>query len=406
MKSFIARQPILDAHEKIYGYELLFRSGMEEYFRATDADQASSRVIADSFLTFGIHTLTHGLPAFVNLTRSLLVRDHALVPFKEQVVYEILETIEPDAEVRAACTRLRRHGYRLALDDFVPGDRRTELVDLVDFVKVDFRLTPPEERPGLAKSLSGGHRVLVAEKVESWDEFREALDSGYHCAQGFFYRRAEVMVGRSMPPSRLNYLRLIRAVNSPEPDFALIEEGIKHEPALCYRLLRYLNSPLFGFVRDITSIRHAISLMGINEIRRWASLVALAGLGDEKPKVLVVCSVTRAKHCEMIGSVLGLRNLMDFFLVGLLSLADALLEMPMTSVLQQLALSPELQAALTGEDNLLQRVLQAAIDSEHGDWDAISRSSALLALSEESMADTYLKAVEWGNQIFELDESA
>ena len=162
---------------------------------------------------------------------------------------------------------------------------------------------------------------------------------------------------------------------------------------------------MFGFVRDITSIRHALSLIGINEIRRWASLAALAGLSDDKPTVLFVCSVTRAKHCELIGSVLGSRDLMDFFLVGLLSLSDALLEMPMTSVLQQLALSPELQAALTGEDNRFQRVLQAA-DSEHGDWDAISRSSALLAISEPSMADSYLKAVEWGNQVFELDESA
>ncbi len=243
MNRFIARQPILDAREKIYAYELLFRSGMEEYFRAADPDQASSRVIADSFLTFGIQTLTQGRPAFVNLTRNLLVGDQALVPAKEQVVYEILETVEPDPEVRDACKRLQRHGYRLALDDFVPGDKRTELLDMADFVKVDFRLTTPAQRAQLAESLSDGRRVLVAEKVETWDEFREALEVGYHCAQGFFYRRAEVIAGRDIPASRVNYLRLIRAVNSPDPDFAQIEEGIKREMALCYRLLRYLNSP-------------------------------------------------------------------------------------------------------------------------------------------------------------------
>ena len=242
MKKFVARQPIFDAEQNVFAYELLFRTGMEDFFNFDDSDQAASSVIVDSFLLFGLETLTGGQKAFINCTREMLVKGYmALLP-KEQVVVEILETVEPDEEIIGACLRLKRAGYLLALDDFVYEDKYEPLLELADIIKVDFQATEAAGRKSLVERMAPRGVKLLAEKVESKQEFEQAVEMGYDYFQGYFFSRPQILSGQDVPGYKLNYLRVLQAVNRPEVNLREIENVIKQDVSLTYKLLRYLNS--------------------------------------------------------------------------------------------------------------------------------------------------------------------
>ena len=262
MKKFVARQPIFDPHQKVYAYELLFRSGMDNFFDASDPDQASTSVIVDRLLLMGMEKLTGGDRAFINCTRNVLIKGYAALLPKDKVVVEILESVEPDDEVVGACLRLKRAGFMLALDDFIYEERLEPLLPLVDFVKVDFRETTERDRRALVEKLSPRGIKMVAEKVETRSELQQASEMGYTYFQGYFFSKPEIIVAKDIPGYKLNYLRVLQAVNQPEINLVELENIIKLEASLTYKLLRYLNSAFFGFRTEIRSIHHALALLG------------------------------------------------------------------------------------------------------------------------------------------------
>jgi len=268
---FVARQPIFDRTQKVFGYELLFRDGLENCFAAEP--EFASRSTLDSSLLLGLNTLCDGRLAFVNCTRDALLKDLVTLLPPDQTVVEILETVEPGDRVIAACKRLKTAGYLIALDDFAPNDPRASLCDFADILKVDFRATRVEERAGLMRRFGTGRKML-AEKLETPHEFRQARDMGFSLFQGYFFRRPEIMMAREVPASKLHYVRLLEMVCRVELDMRELEKTIKQETAICYRLLRYLNSPLFGFSLEITSIRHAMAILGERELRRWIDVIS------------------------------------------------------------------------------------------------------------------------------------
>ena len=250
-----------DRHEQVYGYELLFRSGMENRYTANDGDAAAGDVV-DNFLNAGAKTLTAGRKAFINCTRQFLVNEYATLLPKEETVIEILETIEPDAEVLAACRRLKDLGYVIALDDFVYAEKFQPFVELADIIKIDFKLSPPGERQqAVARFAPLGIRLL-AEKVETRAELAEARDSGYVYFQGYFFCKPQIVPSRHIPAFKVHYLRILQAISKPELDRSEIVALIDREVSLCYKLLRFVNSSLFGFTREISSTRHALESAG------------------------------------------------------------------------------------------------------------------------------------------------
>jgi c-di-GMP-related signal transduction protein len=408
MRKFIARQPILDANQKTFGFELLFRSGMESYFRAVDPDMASSSLIVDSFLLFGMQTLTDGRRAFINFTRKLIVdRCPTFLP-ENQLVIEILESVEPDAEVIAACKAMHRMGYRFALDDFSYSHAHRPLLDFVDFIKVDFLSSPVSERCRLAKEFGALGIGMVAERVETHQQYREAVDMGYQFYQGYFFSRPQLLSRRDIPAFKINYQRLLHVVHSPNPEFSRIEEIIKAEPSLCFKLLRYLNSALFAFSGEIHSIRYALSLLGLKELNRWISLISLTGLCEDKPPALIINSMIRAKLCELLARPTGMGNRgTDLFLTGLLSMIDSMLDRPMREIINQLSLGNDVQEALISKNSSrIRQVLDLAIAWERGDWAEVSGLAVKLGLDESQLAEIHLQAVEWGNQVFHLNQLA
>ncbi len=394
---FVARQPILTEDEKVHGYELLFRDGVDDYFRNPDADAAARSTLSTSML-MGLDVLCDGRSAFVNVTRDVLLKDYITLLPASHTVVEILESIAPDEVVRAACQRLKEAGYRIALDDFTADDPRESLADLVDILKIDVRATPPEQAAAIVKRHRPSSRRMLAEKVETREEFLAAKRAGFVYFQGYFFRKPETLNTQEIPANQLNYLRMWQAVSRPELDIHEVEQVIKGEASLCYRLLRYLNSPLFGFNNEIHSIRHALSLLGEREVRRWIRLVATLDAGQNKCSELVLSALVRARFCELLSPNLGHGD-SDLFLVGLLSLMDAILEIPMARVLEHVPVDRESKAVLMGEASRLQPFYQLMLAKESGEWQAASELVHQLHLSESGVAEKYWDAMQWARQV-------
>lgn len=393
---YVARQPIFDRREQVFAYELLFRDGLENAFHG-DVDEAS-RATLDRSLLMGLDVLCDGRRAFVNCTRDTLL--HGLITLLPPAitVVEILESVTADAEVLAACRSLKKAGYTLALDDYVPDDRRDPFTEIADIIKVEMLLTTPEQRVELMKRFAPWRCRMLAEKVETRAEFLHARDLGFSYFQGYFFRRPEILSTRDVPANRLNYIRMLQEVSRPELNMPAIETLVKAEAAVCYRLLRYLNSTAFAFRNEIHSVRHALTILGERDLRRWVRLVATVGAGQDKTTDLVLAALVRGRFAELLAPSIP-HGESDLFLMGLLSLIDAMLDMPMKGILQRISLDQPTKQVLLGEPSPLESVFQLILSHESGDWKKAAKLSRDLGLDAEAVADHYWDAQTWAREL-------
>ena len=399
---FIARQPIFDRREHVYGYELLFRSGLENRCTADDSDAATLDV-ADNFLNVSARTLTAGRKAFINCTRQFLVNEYATLFPKEEAVFEIHESIEPDAEVLAACRRLKGLGYAIALDDFVYVEKFRPFVDLANIIKIDFQLSGPSERQQAVAQFAPLGIQLLAEKVETRAEFAEARSSGYGYFQGYFFCEPQIVPSSQIPAFKAHYLQLLQAINEPELNRDGVVALIDREVSLCYKLLRFVNSPLFGFLSEINSTRHALALLGDQEVRKWASVAAVLAIAGNKRNELVLTSLTRGRCCELLTVNRGAhRDGQSMFLLGIFSLMDALLGRPMSEIVSEIALPDGVRAALLGFPNRHGKILELVQAFEAGRWDEVSELAVALGQDESQLPAAYLEAVDWAQKVFQV----
>jgi EAL and modified HD-GYP domain-containing signal transduction protein len=397
---YVARQPILDRSRRTYAYELLFRDGLVNAFGAEDPDLATARVIDTSFFVLGIETLTGGRKAFVNFTRQALVGGYASALPSNLLVVEILEDVPADPDVLTACRALKAGGCAIALDDIVTTAPPRGFLDLADIVKVDFAKTSAFRRHQIARALRRPGTKMLAEKVETQEDFNQALHSGYEYFQGYFFARPSIVAGRAIPASKLNILNLISEVHRPELVHAHVENIIKHEVSLTLKLLTHLRTAAWGFRRPIESSQHAILLLGDRGLRKWASVVAMAALGSDQPNELVIASVVRASFCEGPLHDMGLGDLaQDGFFLGLFSTIDAFLGRPLPEAVDRLPVSEEVRIALLGGDNVLRGVYDVVLAWEWRAWDEVSLAAAGLGLRSEEIAARYKIALEFGNSV-------
>ncbi len=403
VEHFIARQPIFDVAQKVYAYELLFRSGLDNYFDCDDIDHASTSVIANSFLLFGIDEMTGGRRAFLNCTRKVLVEDLATSLPKQHAVIEILETVEPDDEVIAACKRLKEMGYTLALDDFVYHQKFEPLLDLADIVKVDFLLSGPGERQRMSTLLRRRGIRMLAEKVETQEDFEQAVAMGYEFFQGYFFSKPIILSRRDIPTNKLQYLRVLKEIHSPEIDFPRMAQTVQSEIALSYKLLKLINSAAFGLRHKVSNIVQALSLLGEREVRTWVSLLAISAMADDKPAELVINSLIRARFCDQAARLIGEESQRaELFLMGLFSQLDAILDRPLSELLDEIQVAPLIRQALLGEDCMLHQFLELTVALERGYWDRLHSIAAKLELDELILSETYLDAVRWAQETYKV----
>jgi EAL and modified HD-GYP domain-containing signal transduction protein len=394
---YVARQPIFDRAEKVFGYELLFRDGLENAFNGSDTDEAS-RATLDRSLLMGIDVLCDGRLAFVNCTKDTLIKGLVTLLPPSTTVVEVLEDVPPDPDVVSALQSLKKAGYLIALDDYVADDPREALAEIADIIKVELPLTTDAQRQEIIRRFGASDCRMLAEKIETQAAFIQTRDQGFTYFQGYFFRRPEMLTTREMPANRLSYLRMLQEVSRPELDIDSLEKLIKSEASVCYRLLRYLNSPAFGLATEVHSVRHALSMLGERGMRRWVRLVAAVGAGQDKSSDLLLAALVRGRFGELLAPQVR-HGESDLFLMGLLSLIDAMLEMPLEGLLEKIPLDSQTKAVLLGQPSLLRPVYQLMLAHESGEWEAAARLSADLHLESEVAAALYWQSQQWARKI-------
>lgn len=398
--AFVARQPIFDAERRLVGYELLARSGggTNAYTHA-DGDQATADTLATTINLLGLDSASGGVRVFVNFPQGLLERDLGAILPPDRMVVEVLETVEPTPQVTEALRRLKREGYTIALDDFEPHLPQARLLPLADVLKVDFMTTVGDKRLGIAND-NRGRRELLAEKVETYNDFKEGVELGYSYFQGYFFCKPEVLRARRLESSHATQLKFLQEIGRPTLDFDKLEAIIKHDAIMSVKLLRYLNTTVRATSRRIDSIKQALTLLGERPLRRWAAMMGLVSLGTNKPMELMRTCVLRARFCELLAQKAGLEKLsFEAYLAGLLSAIDAIVDSPMPDVLAQLPIPDGVRDALAGGASTQRTILDLVAAYERGDWVVVTAASQLLKLRPADVTETYCDSVRWSDAL-------
>ena len=401
-EAFIGRQAILDQQQKVYAYEILFRSGLKNAFDPTlDGNVATQSVMVGTMLEFGLKKLVSDKKAFINFTeQNLLNRAPKLLP-PENVVVEILENVQPTSQIVEAVRELKAEGYKIALDDFVLLPGYEPLIEMADIIKVDFRITTdPEERQKLREILPS-HVRLLAEKIETEEEFHQAMAFGYVLFQGYFFCKPAILHQKKLTSNALSRMRLLKEINRQNVDFASMTNVISSDTNLVHKLLTYINSAGIGLVNHVSNLKQATVLLGASGVKRWVTLISLQTFSEDKPPELFTLSLLRAKFCELIAGELKRPGLTQDagFLIGMFSLLDVLLMLPMEEVLKEVALADDLNAALLGEDNDLRRILDLVIAYEKGDWDKVIACCEREHIPVDHLKPKYDAVLEWYNAL-------
>lgn len=399
MDIYVARQPIFDTRKKIVGYELLFRDATAKFTPAIDGDTATSTVLGNSFFNIGINTLIGGKKSFINFTQNLLLQKVPLLLPRQETVVEVLEDVEPTPELITACRELVDKGYTLALDDFEYTSKLDPLVHLAHIIKFDFRLSSMEQIASYLEQLPRRNGLsLLAEKVETPEEFEQAKQMGFTLFQGFFFCKPELVKGKEISGNQLGLLQIIAEVNRADFEFSTLEKLIAPDVSLSYKMLRYINSAFFAKAQEITSIRQALVYMGVAEIRRFVSLAAISNLGKGKPDELIRVSCIRAKFCELLGTVASDgTSAAELFTLGMFSLIDAIVDQPMISVMNELPLSENIKNALCHRRGKLVAYLGLIEFYEKGHWQPVSQLADALRIRQEKLPQLYSQACQWAD---------
>jgi c-di-GMP-related signal transduction protein len=403
MEVYVARQPIFKKNKKIYGYELLFRNSMNNYFPDIDGNTATSNILSNSFSTIGIEDITGEKMAFINFPQDLLIRQFPLLFSPKKLVVEVLEDVEPTEEVIHACQEITKNGYALAMDDFAYNSALDPLIAISNIIKCDFRSTPMETIKGYVEKFSNNHVKFLAEKVETHAEFNQALGMGFDYFQGYFFSKPEILTGKDISGAQMNLLEIMAEANKEDFEFRKLEQVISRDVTISYKLLRYMNSAFNKRATEISSIKQAIGLLGEKGIRRFLSLIAMSKLSEKKPDELIRASVVRAKFCEMMGEVKGSKvKPSELFTLGLFSLLDAILDHSMEDVIKKLPLSDAIKKALVQQEGLFIRYLRLIDSYEKGNWEEVSGIASELGLDEPTLPEHYGKALSWADSLTQL----
>lgn len=394
---YAARQPILAIDETVIGYKLLFRTNVKDHFSGGETNR-SSRTAIDASSLLGLNVLCDNRLAFITCTRDVLLENTLMSLPPEMVVVEVACDVAADEPIQDALRSLKNAGYKIALDNFSLNDPREPLTHFTDFLKVDIKARTWEEIERIAYT-HGNHQFgLVADKVESWTDFDQTRRAGFHYFQGFFFRRPETMRTRVATAHQTTYLRLLQAISRPEMNWDEVEDLIKRDAAIYFRLMRYINSPIMGMRNEVRSVTQALALLGENELRRWCRMAGAFEMSKNRPSDLMLSALVRARFGELLGKRVE-HGEADMFLVGLLSLMDSILEIPMGAVIEGLPLDDASRELLLENTGPLQSIYELMLEIERGAWGPVVRLCHKLEIKEEDVAADYSRAMQWAQQI-------
>lgn len=391
---FIGRQPIFRSNLEIYAYELLYRNGKVNVAGVFDGDVATTTVILNSFMEIGFENIVGGRKAFINLTKSFIDGTIPLPMTKKEVVLEILEDIPPEPETIEQIKALQERGYTIALDDFIFEEKMQPFVAVANMIKVDVQAVDDNVlSEQMAKMKQQGIRML-AEKVETLEEFERYKDMGFELFQGYFLSKPEIVEGKKLSSNKAVFAELLSKLQDPDIEFGELEALVGRDAGLSYKLLRYINSPAVGLSAKVDSIQRALVLLGLDTLKQWMTLLAMSGMSSKSDE-LIHSAMIRGKMCELLAKAAGIEKPHSYFVVGLFSLLDAMLDMEMTSILKELPLQQRLNTALIDHQENEGLALQCVIDYEEGRWSELKFST----LSNSEISAIYLESIKWGDEM-------
>ena len=389
----LARQPIYDASLNVVAFELLYRAISPDAAEVRDGDEASSRVLLSAFGGAGILDVTDGKPAFINFTKHLILNPPPVDP--QHLVVEVLEDVVVTPELLDSVRRLRAQGYRIALDDFQHHPSLEPLVELADIVKLDVLELGEVQMRAEVRQLRNYPLRLLAEKIESWEMFNQCVDLGFSYFQGYFLARPQLLRERRTAPARPAIAALMAQLADPDIAIAALTSTVSADPVLSFNLIRLVNSPMYRRAQPIESVREAIAALGIERVRGWCYLVALARLGG-KPSELTRIAMRRARFCELLGEIATGAVPGRCFTAGILSTLDAFMDEELGELLASLALSGEMHDALLAREGCMGVVLDTAVAFETASWERVPWGTlAAHGIDQLAAERAYLDSLHW-----------
>ena len=395
MEVYLARQPIFDKKMKIAGYELLYRRSMNNYFEGLDDNQATADLINNAFLVMPFYELTGGTRAFINFSAEMLIKEIPLVLPRKSIVVEVVERVEATQEVLDALTKLKGVGYTIALDDFAFGETNLPFLELADIVKVEFPNVDAAKQRHYIKQY--GKRIkFLAEKVETREDYQRAVEMGYSFFQGYFFSRPVMEKRKEIASLPSILMRIMTELNRSDPDYQTLTEIIETDVGLSYKLLRLAGSVFFGTKGDVYTVKQALVRMGMNEIRKWIYLLLFKNVQNVENHELITNCLIRAKFMEMLATRAGgSRKYYDYFLAGLFSAIDILLDTTMEIAVKELPIIPEVKEALLGASNGIRQALDLVLNYEIGNWDKVDALRLSPLMGRDNLMPLYVEALQW-----------
>ncbi|HWR23460.1 MAG TPA: HDOD domain-containing protein [Feifaniaceae bacterium] len=402
MKVYVARQPVYDFKHRLYGYELLYRKGNNNFYEGEDGSASTVEVISNSFLVMGFNELTENTRGFINFPEELLLNDVARLLPKGRVVIELLESVCASKEVLLACRRLKALGYTLALDDYVikPADENTEeLIGLADIIKIQFPLEEGGQELQFLHKHRGSVRFL-AERIETQEQFEQAKRLGFTLFQGYYFSRPVIVNARDIDIFKASTSRALEELGRDEPDFKALAEIFEHDTGLSYKLLKLANSAFFSFGKPVKSISEALIQIGTTELTGWIYLLFLRSIQTTENRELIKNSIIRGRLISQMCARQNFENLagMGVF-VGIFSNLDVIVGQSMESMLDTLPLVPVVKDTLLNRETIFAPYLRTAIALENGEWDALPPLLEAVKIDAWECMRLYIEALCWQQRL-------
>ena len=396
---YVGRQPIFDRTLNVYAYELLYRSGQQQNAAnvGADGDCATTQTIINTFMEIGLDRLVLNKLAAINLTEKFLLEDNRIPFTPKQVILEILEDIPVTGPLIMAVSKLAKAGYTIALDDYLYNPAHAPLLQLASVVKIDLTMLSRDELKQHVAQLRQYNNVkLLAEKIETPEEFILCSNLGFDYFQGYFLSRPQIISAEKMPTNRLTVMNLLAVLHNPDSDNEDLAEAINTDVTTSYKLLRMINSAAFNLPRKVESIQHGVMLLGRRKLSSWASMLALSTLND-RPSEILRTAMTRAKMCELLAEKAGIKPVESYFTVGMFSALDLIMQRPLPKLLEPLPLSTEIVSALLYHKGKLGEALTCVMAYEVADWPNVE----FARLSTQDILITNIEAVTWASAIID-----
>jgi c-di-GMP phosphodiesterase len=401
---YAARQPILNKDKSLFAYELLFRQSLKNVFPEINDNQATAKLIEGLQFNLGLETLTQGTLAFINFTHDTLLNGYPLLLPKEQIVVEILETAKPGKRLLKACVELKEKGYMLALDDYVHDPLWRHFFPYIDIIKIDYALSSNDQIKQILDEVKPYPNIkLLAEKIETYSEFQHALQIGCEYFQGYFFSKPEVIKSIAFKPSQISVVNLMAEVSKIEPNIEKISTIFEGDVELSFKLLRYAQSPIFKRVGKVESLKQAIIMFGFEELKRFISLLFTAQFSQGKPQELTVMALARARFCEqMVRKNKPGSDPSSAFLIGLLSLLDAMVDTNIAELMEKLPIAIALKDSLINRQGELANYLKLCELLEAAEWLEAENCCHISGYAMEPTLEFFQQGLHWASERIKL----